>query len=58
MNIDNELSSALCDMYDVRRALPEKIQRMPKDNEGSDYTIGECVEDVILFLEKLQKEIS
>jgi hypothetical protein len=31
---------------------------MPKDNEGSDYTIGECVEDVILFLENLQKEIS
>jgi hypothetical protein len=57
MNIDNELSSALCDMYDIRRALPEKIQRMPKDNEGSDYTIGECVEDVILFLENLQKEI-
>jgi hypothetical protein len=44
-------------MYDIRRALPEKIQRMPKDNEGSDYTIGECVEDVILFLENLQKEI-
>ena len=57
MNIDKGLSSALCDMYDIRRALPKDIQRMPKDNEGTDYTIGECVEDVILFLEQLQKEL-
>jgi hypothetical protein len=52
----NALSSALLDMYDIRNALPDKVKKMPKDNEGTDYTVGECIDDVIEFLEQLEKE--
>ena len=50
----NALSSALCDMYDIREALTDKIKNKPKDNEGTDITIGDCLDDVILFLEQLE----
>jgi len=51
----NALSSALCDMYDIREALTDKIKNKPKDNEGTDITIGDCLDDVILFLEQLEE---
>jgi hypothetical protein len=54
MQIDLNLTSqALCDMYDIKRALSKKIKSMPKDNEGTEITIGDCIDDVILFLENL-----
>jgi hypothetical protein len=49
----NSLSSALCDMYDIREALSTRIKNKPKDNDGTDITIGDCIDDVILFLEQL-----
>jgi len=52
----NALSSALCDMYDIREALSTRIKNRPKDNEGTDITIGDCIDDVILFLEQLDAE--
>jgi hypothetical protein len=52
----NDLSSAMCDMYDIRKALSDRIKAKPKDNEGTEYTIGECIEDVIYFLEGLYNE--
>ena len=52
----NAVSSALCDMYDIRNALSAKVKKMPKDNEGTEYTIGECIDDVIEFLEALEGE--
>tara|TARA_R110002050_G_scaffold72418_1_gene155948 strand:- start:77 stop:244 length:168 start_codon:yes stop_codon:yes gene_type:complete len=50
----NDLSSALCDMYDVKRALRTEVLLSPKDNEGTETTIGECIDDVIEFLETLE----
>ena len=54
MNI-NDLSSALCDMYDIKRALRTEVLLLPKDNEGTETTIGECIDDVIEFLETLEE---
>ncbi len=54
MGLLNETQSALCDMYDVRRAVPDKIKKLPKDNEGTEITVGDCIDDVILFLEELE----
>ena len=45
------LTSALCDMYDIKNALSDKIKCLPKDNDGTEITIGDCIEDVIDFLE-------
>jgi hypothetical protein len=54
----NDVSSALCDMYDIRNALSAKVKKMPKDNEGTEITIGDCIDDVILFLEQLEGQLT
>lgn len=59
MNIDqNALSSALCDMYDIKDTLSKRIKNQPKDNDGTEITIGMCIDDVILFLESLEEDES
>jgi len=54
----NDVSSALCDMYNIRNAWSDKVKKMTKDNEGTDYTVGECIDDVIAFLEQLEGQIT
>jgi hypothetical protein len=56
MNI-NSISSALLDAYDIRNALPDKIKNRPKDNDGTDTTIGDCLGDIISTLENLEQEL-
>lgn len=51
----NNLSSALCDMYDIRDTLSQRMKNKPKDNDGTEITIGMCIDDVILFLESLEE---
>jgi hypothetical protein len=51
----NKVSSALCDMYDIRSALSTRMKNKPKDNDGTEITIGMCLDDVILFLEELEE---
>ena len=53
----NKLDSALCDMYDVKRALSKKTMQLPKDNDGTEITISDCIDDVIDFLEGLEIEL-
>ena len=52
----NDTSSALCDIYDIKRALSKQIKSQPKDNEGTDITIGDCIDDVVIFLEKIYEQ--
>ena len=49
----NSISSALCDAYDVRNALSAKIKTMPKDSEGTETTIGDCLDAIVELLEQL-----
>ena len=53
--ITNDLSSALCDMYEIRNTLPNKVKNQPKDNDGTETTIGDCLDSVIEFLEDLER---
>ena len=53
--ITNDLSSALCDMYDIRNTLSNKVKNQPKDNDGTETTIGDCLDSVIEFLEDLER---
>ena len=53
--IANDISSALCDMYDIRNAVSDKIKNKPKDADGTDTTIGDCLDSVIEFLEDLER---
>jgi hypothetical protein len=56
MKYNNELSSTLCDLIDVREALTEEVLNMPKDNDGTDITIGDCLDDAIAFLESISED--
>lgn len=48
------LQSLICDAYDLKRAIPANIQRRPKDNEGSEFTIGELLDDLIETLQSYE----
>ena len=32
----NDLQNAICDMVDIQKGVPERIQNYPKDNEATD----------------------
>jgi hypothetical protein len=55
-NISHKIADALLDAYDVQRTLlsrnPEALWK-PKDNEGTDITVGDCLENIIEILESL-----
>jgi len=54
---ENKLSSAILDMYDIRtQARQTNFDTKPKDNDGTIFTLGDCIDDVITFLESLEKE--
>ena len=51
----NELSNAVCDMYDVKNAIKSLgLNDELKDNDGTEITIGDCIHDILLFLEELE----
>ena len=51
----NDLSSALCDAYDIKdRLRAYGIKDKPKDADGSETTINDCIDDIIHFLKQLE----
>ena len=62
MDINNEITKALFDMYDIKNILDYEIsqemnipiKKLPKDFDGTDITIGDCIDDVIYILERLE----
>jgi hypothetical protein len=36
--------------------LPNKVKNQPKDNDGTETTIGDCLDSVIEFLEEMEKQ--
>jgi hypothetical protein len=51
----NNLSSAICDLEDIKRFLQfKKLLNEPKDNEGTEITIDDCIEDIMSFLKELE----
>lgn len=54
----NALSNAVLNMYDIREALSKRTKNKPlNDDTDSDYSIGDCLDDVVLFLEQLEETI-
>tara|TARA_Y100000996_G_scaffold413296_1_gene401221 strand:- start:1016 stop:1315 length:300 start_codon:yes stop_codon:yes gene_type:complete len=52
----NELSNALCNIYDIENQLKivlPHVHKIPKDNEGTDTTLGDIISEVTLFIEGL-----
>jgi hypothetical protein len=52
----HDLTTMLMDMYDLRRVLPRDIKDQPKDNEGTEFTIGDLIDGVIEMLESYEEE--
>ena len=53
---ENDLSSALMDMYDIKNNFHiKKISHLPKYNDGTETTIIDCIDAVIDFLEQLER---
>ena len=56
------IKDMLCDMYDIKRKVKETIVKplynemslynAPKDNDGTIFTLGDCIENVIDQLEE------
>jgi hypothetical protein len=55
MNSD-EIADALFDLRDVRNVLSKNILNKPKDNDGSIFTVGDCLDHAIEILERLESE--
>ena len=51
----NDVTSALCDIRDVRAALPERILHSRIDDE-SDYTVNDAIKTITDFLEDLERQ--
>ena len=51
---NNVLQSLICDAYDLKRSIPANIQRRPKDNEGTECTIGMLLDDLIETLQSYE----
>ena len=48
------ISSMLCDLYDIKNmAALHGFGKLPKDNEGTELTINDCIDSCI---EQLQQE--
>ena len=53
----NEISSSLCDAYDIKNQIKTYgIKDKPKDADGSETTVGDCIDDIINCLEQLDNE--
>ena len=49
------ISDMLSDMYDIKRqARITKFDTFPKDNDGTDNTIKDCIDNVIEQLENAE----
>jgi hypothetical protein len=49
-----DIQNALCDAIDVRNVLSDRMKNRPKDNEGTECTIGMCLDDIIDTLSDLE----
>ena len=46
------ISDILCDLYDIRNmAMLDGFGNLPKDNEGTETTIFDCLENCIEIME-------
>ena len=53
----DQITDLLCDLYDIRRmAALHKFGDLPKDNEGTETTIFECLDHCITKLLEEQRD--
>lgn len=50
----DDLSFMLMEMYDLRNVLPKKVKAMKANDEDTDYTVGDLIDEVIKRLEEYE----
>jgi hypothetical protein len=50
----NDVTAALFDLYDIRDALSKKVKEQPLDGDCLGFTLGQTLDSVINFIEKLE----
>ncbi len=53
--MNDYISNAIFNLNDVKKALSVHTKSRPVSNDGTETTIGMCLDDVILFLEDLER---
>ena len=55
MTTKEKIIDAICDTCDIQKALRfSGVLDKPKDDEGTDTTIGDCLENILETLEDLE----
>ena len=51
-----EVSDILCDLYDIRNmAKQEGFGALPKDNDGTGFTIMDCIDNCVEHIEAMEQ---
>ena len=51
------ISNMLCDLYDIKNmAKLNGFGNLPKDNEGTQTTISDCIENCINHLKEIEND--
>ena len=53
--MNDYISNAIFNLNDVKKALSGHTKARPVSNDGTETTIGMCLDDVILLLEDLER---
>jgi hypothetical protein len=50
----NDVTGALFDLYDIKQSLSSRVKNKPLEGDCLGFTLGETLDSVIQFLEKLE----
>ena len=50
----NDVTGALFDLYDIKESLSSRVKNKPLEGDCLGFTLGETLDSVIQFLEKLE----
>jgi len=50
----NDVTAALFDLYDIKESLSTRVKNKPLEGDCLGFTLGETLDSVIQFLEKLE----
>lgn len=54
----NDTTTALFNLYDIKRELSDKVKNKPLNGDFEEYTIEDALNSAIEFLEQLDKAVT
>ncbi len=53
MTIEEKLTDCLFDAIDTRKSLSNAVLNQPKDRDGTETTVGDCLDNIIETLKEI-----